>query len=674
MAQMTQRRWTSRTVRLSLTVILTLLLSTQAESAPLKQFSPPAEIKLEMYALRDDGSINFRDYSDPHCSSTGGTQLAYGCTWYDGRDAVGNREEIYPFSNHEIEIGYEGEMRNGFQQGYLHNVVPHEIAIEVSSQDNKALSALQAQAIAARTFAYYETFAPLDPDVTKRIDNSATKQVYIPFRYDALSIAQQQRVGGAVAGGYYMTLPGGLLPIQAHYGMDNDEWTASYLKSVYDPINAAYGLDKGTGWGGMSSKGASRWGFGHTSSWGPVARDDPNYPHDINGDGDFWSASYDHAVQILTHYYTGIHLRDASDAIVTPAYRWLPLKVDWESGLFEPPEIMLPGESYTITSLVLQNAGAVDWGDNIELVYYWLRGGNLVGAPVAVDVHNLVQGAGDETSRIENLAVQSPAELRIGDNATLIFDLRNTDDPPGVYLSGREAQDGKPWFALKYDVCIGGECHLYLPLVLRNHFICPEGSELIQNGDFEQGTSLWVEQAPAPIIRSTLPITPYSGEWAAWLGGYNSADDTLYQAFTVPPGMTSATVHFYVVMETAETLPVYFDHFYARLRDSDGRLLAELYALHNTAQEYVWFYVTAEVSGFEALVGQTVRLSFETSTDSIDVTNFVLDDVSLVMHCSVAEAAPSGSVIITVQPVERVAPKLGPVPTKSVPSLPVMNP
>jgi len=42
--------------------------------------------------------------------------------------------------------------------------------------------------------------------------------------------------------------------------------------------------------------------------------------------------------------------------------------------------------------------------------------------------------AGDETSRIENLAVQLPAELRIGDNATLVFDLRNTDDTPGVYL------------------------------------------------------------------------------------------------------------------------------------------------------------------------------------------------------------------------------------------------
>jgi hypothetical protein len=83
----------------------------------------------------------------------------------------------------------------------------------------------------------------------------------------------------------------------------------------------------------MSSKGASRWGFGHTSSRGAVAESNLLYPHDSGGYGDFWSARWDSAFQILTHYYTGIDIRDANGNIVTPEYRWNPLKVNWGSGV-----------------------------------------------------------------------------------------------------------------------------------------------------------------------------------------------------------------------------------------------------------------------------------------------------------------------------------------------------
>jgi len=235
--------------------------------------------------------------------------------------------------------------------------VPQEIAIEVSSQDNKALSTLKAQAIAARTFAYNQTYDPSNPTETLRIDNSALKQVYIPYRYDDLTPAQQERVDEAVRAMRYMTLPGERLPIRAHYGADNDAWTTqgseSYLQRVYDPINAAYGTDSGTSYGGMSSRGSSRWGFGHTSSRGPVAPDTPNYPHDSNGDGDLWNVRFDRAEQILTHYYTGIALKGYADLDFIPPYRWLGLWHDI------PPDLEL--DSTHLITMVVQNSGSSTW-------------------------------------------------------------------------------------------------------------------------------------------------------------------------------------------------------------------------------------------------------------------------------------------------------------------------
>jgi len=200
-----------------------------------------------------------------------------------------------------------------------------EVAITMSSRGNKPLPTVKAQAIAARTYVYFRHGLT--------INNSTQYQVFVPYYFDTLTSAQQQRVDEAVSDVWYMTLPNSTDPIDALYGADNGATTlqgsTSYLKSVPDPISAAYGSPNGTLNGGMSSRGASRWGFGHTSSRGPDYETSPNYPHDSNGDGDFWSVRYDWARQILTHYYTGIHIRDASGTILTPAYRWVPLSVTW---------------------------------------------------------------------------------------------------------------------------------------------------------------------------------------------------------------------------------------------------------------------------------------------------------------------------------------------------------
>ncbi|HEX9925279.1 MAG TPA: hypothetical protein VGD99_21665 [Anaerolineae bacterium] len=269
-----------------------------------------SSITLDMYVLDQDGT---KAPGDLLCNTNTITRRSFGCTAYPG-----NPDLEYPFNSNEENINIESDIRtiviNGGNEqvelGYLHNVTPHELDIAAGSQGNKPLASVIAQAIASRTFAYYHI------NLSSNIDNAANGfQVYIPFRYRQFTQAQKQRVNAALAEVFYMTANGSSAPIRAHFGSDNygdtQDGGESYLKPVDDPISASYGQDIGTSNGGMSSKGASRWGFGHTSSRGPVAPNNPLYPHDNQGNGDFW-IRWEEAFQILTHYYTGIHIRNAN--------------------------------------------------------------------------------------------------------------------------------------------------------------------------------------------------------------------------------------------------------------------------------------------------------------------------------------------------------------------------
>jgi peptidoglycan hydrolase-like amidase len=73
------------------------------------------------------------------------------------------------------------------------------VAIGVSSQNNKPLSCLTAQAVAARTFAFNQTYNPANPTTPLMINNTNEKQVYIPYRYLGLTSEQQANIDEAIA-------------------------------------------------------------------------------------------------------------------------------------------------------------------------------------------------------------------------------------------------------------------------------------------------------------------------------------------------------------------------------------------------------------------------------------------------------------------------------------------
>ena len=120
-----------RNFLIMLTIGQILIFTSESQAMSLLQFSPPTEIKLEMFALTSDGAKDTLTYDDPACSQADlpddnqETRFTYGCTFYDGtyeesETGVGDGlKKIYPFNNSTITIGYESHTVNGVEQGYL---------------------------------------------------------------------------------------------------------------------------------------------------------------------------------------------------------------------------------------------------------------------------------------------------------------------------------------------------------------------------------------------------------------------------------------------------------------------------------------------------------------------------------------------------------------------------
>ncbi|MCX6019623.1 MAG: hypothetical protein NTZ50_14195 [Chloroflexi bacterium] len=275
----------------------------------------------------------------------------------------------YPFAVNPVTVTIESE--------YLLNVVPQEMPIGFS------VIALEAQAAAARSFTYwYARRGTL-------INNSISYQAFIPGKFAALSNVtpdhaddpcrsgnlgiRQAKLCGAMKNPRYMTRADSDIPVFAQYSADwpNRTVTNEYhkaLRAVDDPVsNTTNGacISDGTGshGHGMSQNGANRWVRGFQCAYSARAP---------------WSVKWETADQILFHYYTGIHLRAATQPqaeagflqrllalfsssgavkpgdVVSPDWRWNPLRID---GV---PSEIAAGTPLAL-NVQLQNTGVYTW-------------------------------------------------------------------------------------------------------------------------------------------------------------------------------------------------------------------------------------------------------------------------------------------------------------------------
>ncbi|MDB4895623.1 MAG: peptidase and in kexin sedolisin, partial [Firmicutes bacterium] len=149
----------------------------------------------------------------------------------------------------------------------------------------------------------------------------------------------------------------------------------------------------------------------------------------------------------------------------------------------------------------------------------------------------------------------------------------------------------------------------------------PTGGALT-NGGFENGTSPWVQSSTNgyQLIDTTRP---HAGSYSAYLAGYNSATDTIYQTVAIP---TNGTLSYWWYMSSAEGTTTAYDYLRVRLYNTSGVLVATLKTRSNRDARGAWYQDSISLASY---AGQTLRIRFEGTTDSSLVTDFFVDDVAV---------------------------------------------
>ncbi|GCE26222.1 hypothetical protein KDA_17060 [Dictyobacter alpinus] len=154
------------------------------------------------------------------------------------------------------------------------------------------------------------------------------------------------------------------------------------------------------------------------------------------------------------------------------------------------------------------------------------------------------------------------------------------------------------------------------------------GGNVITNGGFESGSASWTESSTGgyEIVDTSKP---HSGTHSAYLCGYNSCTDTIYQTVSIPSTTSKITLTYWTYISTSETGSTCYDYFYARLRTSTGATISTPQTQCN-ANAHGWtqysFDVTSALSSYK---GQQVQVYFSGTTDSSLTTSFYVDDVAL---------------------------------------------
>jgi len=151
-------------------------------------------------------------------------------------------------------------------------------------------------------------------------------------------------------------------------------------------------------------------------------------------------------------------------------------------------------------------------------------------------------------------------------------------------------------------------------------------SQLLLNTGFENGTTSWTATSGVACTNSTCSgETAHAGTGFVWLDGYGTTHtDSVSQSVTIPAGMTSATLTFWLHIDTAETGSTAYDKLSVQVVNGSTTSTLATYSNVNAASGYV-----QKTISLNAYIGKTVTIKFAGTEDSSLQTSFVLDDVAL---------------------------------------------
>jgi hypothetical protein len=152
-------------------------------------------------------------------------------------------------------------------------------------------------------------------------------------------------------------------------------------------------------------------------------------------------------------------------------------------------------------------------------------------------------------------------------------------------------------------------------------------TQLIVNPGFENGSSPWT--LTAGVLNSSTAEPPHSGSFDAWMDGYGTTHtDTVTQTVSIPSTASSATLTFWLHIDTAETTTTTaFDTLQVQVLNSAGTsVLATLGTFSNLNHAAGYSQKSFSVLSFK---GQTIGIRFNGHEDTSLQTSFVIDDVNL---------------------------------------------
>ncbi|MFL6274634.1 MAG: S8 family serine peptidase [Blastocatellia bacterium] len=153
--------------------------------------------------------------------------------------------------------------------------------------------------------------------------------------------------------------------------------------------------------------------------------------------------------------------------------------------------------------------------------------------------------------------------------------------------------------------------------------------QLLLNPGFESGNVNWT--ATAGVITNSASQAAHGGTWKAWLDGYGTTHtDSCFQTITIPSTATSATLTFWLHIDSAETTTTtQFDKLQVQIRNTSNTVLSTLATYSNLNKAAGYSQKSFNLLSF---AGQTIRVYFLGTEDSSLQTSFVIDDTALTVQ------------------------------------------
>ncbi|RMH39366.1 MAG: hypothetical protein D6689_16745, partial [Deltaproteobacteria bacterium] len=157
----------------------------------------------------------------------------------------------------------------------------------------------------------------------------------------------------------------------------------------------------------------------------------------------------------------------------------------------------------------------------------------------------------------------------------------------------------------------------------------PVWHQLLANPGFDSGRVAWVELGGTPITEAaSMPIAPHAGGWAAWLAGYNGANERLVQAVDVPADAAALRLRGFRCYVTADTDGA-GDAIEIRLLSAGGAPLETLERTTNAGIGTVCSWTSFELAAAAPHAGERIQLDWSATTDGAYPTSFFVDSLAL---------------------------------------------